>query len=162
MPGGGGRPLVSRIADRINGISEAVLFGLIATMIVVTTLQVICRFCFEALSWSEELTRFLLVFASLLGAAIAFRRGSHMAVTFVARRLPEGLQKILGVAVHLLGVLFFAVVVWYGARMMATEAGQATPAMGLSMSWLYAFYPLVGGIILLHLAAGILETVRGR
>ena len=66
-------------------------------MIFFTTLQVVTRVFFTALSWSEEITCFLLVYASLVGAAVAFKRGSHIAVTFIVQRLPAGVQKALAI-----------------------------------------------------------------
>jgi TRAP-type C4-dicarboxylate transport system permease small subunit len=142
-------------------VSERLLFFLMLLMIGVTTAQVFFRFFFEALTWSEELSCFLLVLASLLGAAIAFKRGSHIAVTFLTQKLPGSLQKAMAVLVNLLGILFFAIVAYYGAVLMKSEAGQTTPAMMISMAWVYAMYPALGAVIMLHLAAGLGEIVKG-
>ncbi len=158
---GASRPLLQVLSDSVNRLSERLLFFLMLLMIGVTTAQVFFRFFFEALTWSEELSCFLLVLASLLGAAVAFKRGSHIAVTFVTQKLPPGLQKGMAVLVNLLGILFFAIVARYGAVLMRTEASQTTPAMMISMSWIYAMYPVLGAVIILHLAAGIGEVLKG-
>lgn len=156
----GNARLLSRISDKINHVSEIALFALMGLMITVTTLQVIFRFFFQALGWSEELTRFLLVLTSLVGTAIAFKRGSHIAVTAFVNRLPGPLKKLTGLMVHLCGLFFFGVVVRYGAILMRSEASQTTPAMGLSMSWIYAMYPVMGTVILIHLLDGLCTTWR--
>lgn len=158
----GPRPLLLLLSDRINDASECFLFFLMLLMIAVTTLQVVCRFFFTALAWSEELTCFLLVLASLVGAACAFKRGSHMAVTFLVQRLPQGLQRLLALLVHILGVTFFAVVAWYGAALVRSEGSQTTPALGISMSWVYLMYPLFGSIIILHLLSGLLTLWKAK
>ncbi len=124
-------------------------------MITVTTMQIICRLFFEALIWSEELTTYLLVASSLLGAAIAFKRGSHIAVTFLVHKLPLPLKKATELLVQGIGILFFFVVAYYGGVLMKSEAMQTTPAMGISMTWIYLMYPVVGSIVLLHLVAGL-------
>ncbi len=154
-------PFLPRLSDFINRISERILFVLILLMIAVTTGQVIFRFFFTALTWSEELSCFLLVLASLLGAAIAFKRGSHIAVTFVMQKLPSNLQKVMAVSVNLLGVVFFLIVSFYGAILMKTEFRQTTPAMQISMAWVYSIYPLLGIVIILHLVAGVTDIVKG-
>ncbi|MFQ3620243.1 MAG: TRAP transporter small permease [Spirochaetales bacterium] len=120
-------------------------------LVSVTVLQVVFRFFFTALTWSEELASFLLVWVSLLGAAVAFKRGSHIAVTFLIEKLSPTGKQWVQVFISLLGLLFFGIVVWYGSVMMHTEASQVTPAMGLSMRWIYLMYPLAGGICLLHI-----------
>ena len=147
-------PLV-RLSDYVNKVSEIVLFTMMLAMIAVTTMQIICRLFFEALIWSEELTTYLLVASSLLGAAIAFKRGSHIAVTFLVHKLPLPLKKATELLVQGIGILFFFVVAYYGGVLMKSEAMQTTPAMGISMTWIYLMYPVVGSIVLLHLVAGL-------
>ena len=158
---GAPRPLLQVFSDKVNRASEALLFLLMLLMIGVTTAQVLFRFFFEALTWSEELSCFLLVLASLLGAAVAFKRGTHIAVTFLTQKLPGGARKGAAVLVNLLGILFFGIVAVYGVVLMKTEAGQTTPAMMISMAWVYAIYPVLGAVIILHLAAGIGEILKG-
>jgi TRAP-type C4-dicarboxylate transport system permease small subunit len=160
--GGTKRPPLLLLSDIVNRASEAVLFLMIMVMIAVTTLQVVCRLFFEALIWSEELTTFLLVASSLLGAAVGFKRGSHIAVTFAVNRLPEKAKTAASVFVQLVGLVFFAVVAYYGAVLMKSEAMQTTPAMGISMTWIYLMYPVIGAVILLHLLAGFGDTVGRR
>ena len=147
-------------SDRINAWSEKALFGLMVAMIFFTTLQVITRVFFTALSWSEEITSFLLIYASLVGAAVAFKRGSHIAVTFIVQRLPAGSQKALAVLVHLFGIAFFAVIAFYGIVLMKAESHQTSPAMMIPMLWVYLIFPVLGGVIILHLLAAIGQTLR--
>ncbi len=158
---GASRPLLQVLSDSVNVWSERALFVLMLLMIGVTTAQVVFRFFFQALTWSEELSCFLLVLASLLGAAVAFKRGSHIAVTFVTQKLSGGMRKAMAVLVNLLGILFFGIVVFYGVLLMKTEAGQTTPAMMISMAWVYAMYPVLGAVVILHLLAGLGEIFGG-
>jgi TRAP-type C4-dicarboxylate transport system permease small subunit len=162
-PSAGRGPAPSRLlraSDALNVASERLLFVLMLAMIFFTTLQVVTRVFFTALSWTEEITIFLLVAASLVGTAIGFKRGSHIAVTLLAERLSAGGQKILATLVHLLAVAFFAVFAFYGVVLMRTEAHQISPALEIPMFWVYSSFPVVGCLILLHLAAGIAETWR--
>jgi TRAP-type C4-dicarboxylate transport system permease small subunit len=154
------RPLLLTWSDRINGWSEKALFGLMLAMIFFTTIQVIFRVFLTALSWSEEVTCFLLVYASLVGAAVAFKRGSHIAVTFIVQRLPAGSQKALAILVHLLGIVFFVVIAFYGLLLMKTESHQTSPALMIPMVWVYMIFPVLGGVIILHLLAAIGQTLK--
>jgi len=154
------RPLLLAWSDRINAWSEKVLYGLMVAMIFFTTLQVVTRVFFTALSWSEEITCFLLVYASLVGAAGAFKRGSHIAVTFIVQRLPAGGRKVMTILVHLLGIGFFAVIAYYGVLLMKAESHQPSPAMMLPMAWVYLIFPVLGAVIILHLLAAIGQTLK--
>jgi TRAP-type C4-dicarboxylate transport system permease small subunit len=150
--------LLHSLSDRINAITEVALFITIVAMVIVTLLQVVFRFFFEALSWSEELSCFLLVLASLLGAAVAFKRGSHIAVRFILDKLPPVAQRALQTIISMLGIGFFAVVAYYGAILMGTEASQSSPALSLSMKWVYLMYPVTSGVIMLHFVDSIART----
>lgn len=153
-------PLVP-LSARINGLCEVLLFVLMIAMIVITTAQVVCRLVTQALTWSEELTRFLLVAASLVGAAVAFYRGSHISVAFVIEKLPKRGQTLVFLVMQALGVLFFGVLARYGHVIMEREALQTTPALGISMSVLYAQFPLFSAVVILHLLATAEIYLRG-
>ena len=130
-------------------------------MVGLTVAQILCRVFFQALVWSEELVRFSLVAASLVGASVAFYRGSHISISFLTDRLPSGLRLAVQVAMRLGAVAFFVVVAWYGWVLMGTEAFQTTPALGISMRWVYAMYPLFGAVVILHLVAGFADLMGG-
>ncbi len=153
-------PLVS-LSVFVNKICEVLLFVLMLAMIAMTTAQVVCRLVTQALTWSEELTRFLLVTVSLLGAAVAFFRGSHISVTFFVDKLPKGLRSLVFFAVQLAGVGFFCVLARYGWILMEHEARQMTPALGLSMKLLYCQFPIFSAVVILHLLANIEKYLKG-
>lgn len=155
-------PLLLSWSNLVNNWSEKALFGMMIAMIFFATLQVITRVFFTALSWSEEITCFLLVYASLVGAAVAFKRGSHIAVTFIVQRLPAGCQKTLAVLVHILGIGFFGIIACYGAILMKVESNQTSPAMMIPMVWVYMIFPIIGAVIILHLLAAISQTLKRR
>ena len=114
-------------------------------MVGLTVAQILCRVFFQALVWSEELVRFSLVAASLVGASVAFYRGSHISISFLTDRLPSGLRLAVQVAMRLGAVAFFVVVAWYGWVLMGTETFQTTPALGISMRWGLRYVPVVWG-----------------
>ena len=67
---------------------EGVTIIFIVVMLGSTLIGVADRFVLGiGLSWTEELSRFLLVWASLLAAAVATKRRSHFRVAFVIERL---------------------------------------------------------------------------
>ncbi len=148
-----------KISDTINAITEYIVFAMMVAMTVVIILQIIFRFFFTALSWSEEVARFLLVWSSLLAAAIGFKRGSHITVTFLVTRFPERIKKTLGVIAYIFEAIFFFIVIIFGITLMKVQSSQTSAALLISMSYIYAIYPIGGSIILLHLIAHILELL---
>jgi len=154
------RTFLGKLSDRVNTACEAGLFATLALMTVITILQIICRMWFRALTWSEELTSFLLVFATFLGTAVAFKRGAHLAVVFLIDVLPNQVKKGALLAIELLGIGFFAMVAWYGAMFAVQERMQMASSMPISMGWLYMVFPLTGVITILHLTERIENLLR--
>lgn len=149
-------------SDRINHYCEMGLFVTMVGMTVVTILQIIFRLWFRALTWSEELTCFLLVIASFLGTAIAFKRGAHIAVTFLLDIMPKPLRKLCMAGISFVGIAFFAAVSWYGGVLCWQERAQTATAIAISMSWIYLIFPLSGVIIIFHLAAQVEEIFHSK
>ena len=146
------RSFLGKLSDRVNTACEMGLFATLTLMTAVTILQIVCRIWFRALTWSEEATCFLLVFASFLGAAVAFKRGANIAVSFLLDVLPGPVKKGALLIIELLGIAFFGVVAWYGAVLCVHERMQVASSMPISMGWIYMVFPLTGAITILHLA----------
>lgn len=150
-----------RWSDRANTVCEIALFVTMVLMTIVTLLQIVFRLWFKALTWSEELTCFLLVAASFLGTAIAFKRGSHIAVTFLMGAMPVPLKRLTLLLIDGVGIAFFAVLTGYGAELCRQEASQMATALSISMSWVYLIFPVTGVVVLLHLIAHGESVLRG-
>ena len=146
------RSFLRKLSDRVNSACEMGLFATLALMTIVTMLQVICRTWFKALTWSEEATCFLLVFASFLGTTVAFKRGANIMVNFLLDALPGPVKKGALLVIELLGIAFFCIVTWYGAALCVQERMQVASSMPISMGWIYLVFPLTGAVTILHLA----------
>jgi len=154
------RPL-SILSDKVNHLCEMTLFVLMIAMVLLTTFQIFCRLFSDALIWSEELTRFMLIGSSLIGATVAFKKGSHIAITFLVDKMGPSLKKAMAVLVQLISIFFFVVVGWYGYTIMGNMSFQTTPALGISMSWVYLMYPVFSVIVLIHLVDSFFSILRG-
>lgn len=76
--------------DRVLGAVEKWLFViLMSLMTIVVTLQVIFRYVIHSsLPWSEELSRYCMVFVTFIGVSAGLRAGTHTCVDFLAQILP--------------------------------------------------------------------------
>ena len=113
----------------------------------------------SSLSWSEELARYVFVWAIFLGASAAARRGQHIVMGAVVSLFPEGVQRALGLFASLAFVGFAALLVVVGATLVDTARVQVSTGLQISIAWVYAALPVGAGLTLLHLLCGL---VRGR
>jgi TRAP-type C4-dicarboxylate transport system permease small subunit len=154
------RSFLGRLSDGVNGVCEMGLFATLTLMTVMTILQIVCRIWFKALTWSEEVTCFLLVFASFLGTTVAFKRGSNIAVNFMLDVLPKPARKIVMIAIELTGIVFFGAMAWYGAVLCIEERMQMASSMPISMAWMYLVFPFTGVVAILHLAVHVENLLK--
>src|SRR5580765_3834636 len=122
---------------------------LIGAMTVLVTIQVFARYVLnDTPPWSEELCRYLFVWASFLGACLAMGRAAHLGVDSLVVRLPAPLRETLRHAVTVLVALFAGMLVWQGAALVPAMATQRSPSMGISLMYVFAAIPVAGAIML--------------
>ena len=110
------------------------LAALTAAMTIVVLLGVFTRYVLnDALPWTEEVARYILIWLSWLGGGIAMRRGSHIAVDlFIDKLSPPARAAILFLG-RVLVLVFLAICVVYGLDLVRRVAMQSTIALGISM-----------------------------
>ena len=152
---------VSLVSKEVDRVATFFAVAIMLTMTVVITLQIVCRFFFTALSWSEELSRYLMIWLTFLGASMAVKRGTHIAVTFAVSSLPEPLKRALSLLVYALCLYFFVLVAHYGWKLMNMQAFQVSAGIGISMRYVYLSLPVGGMLCGIHTLSEILHTVAG-
>jgi TRAP-type C4-dicarboxylate transport system permease small subunit len=103
-------------------------------------------------SWTEELARFLLIWTSMLGAALAFERRAHLGVDYLVGKFHPDARVALQLASHLLVLIFATLVLVKGGWMLVEttlSSGQVTPALGLKKWVVYAVVPVSGVFVIL-------------
>lgn len=134
---------------------KGVVAALYAIIVAVGTLQVLSRFVFGfSLSWSEELIRYLFFWSVLLTAAVIAGEGGHLRVDYLSERMSPPLRRGVEHFNDLLFLAFAGALVWLGGELAwrAAEGGSRSPAMEVSMAWVYAAFPIGGALMIgLHL-----------
>ena len=88
--------MIRKIFDNIE---EIITVPLMAALLVVLTWQIGTRWLLNDPSlWSEELARVLFMYMSLIGCAMAIKRGTHVNITFFSDKLPERVSN--GLTLH--------------------------------------------------------------
>jgi TRAP-type C4-dicarboxylate transport system permease small subunit len=148
---------LSRISDFLNRICEVALIILLAAMAVVVFLQVLFRYLLHLpLFWTEEFARYCLVWASLLGAAIALKRGEHIAVTFLLDTLPKRAAGVLTMVAQVSVMLILTVMVWGGIKLVLVTSAQISPALRIPMAVPYLALPVGAVIMLCHVVNSLM------
>ena len=152
-----------KLLNRINSLVELIVSAMLLVIVGVIFLQVIFRFVLHSsLPWSEELSRYLLVWVSFLGASIGVKRKSHIGVEFLVSLFPKGWKKRAEFFVSAASCVFFATLVIYGRLILRTVGMQLSPAMEISMALPYSSILAGGALMLIYSAFQMAEILTGR
>lgn len=120
-----------------------------ALIVVLTILQVFCRFVLDSpLIWSEELAQLLLVWVTFVGAAVVCWDGRHLNVSVLFDRLPARWRKPVSIFNAVVAIAVLVVLVVGALPLIRINMNVDMSALGISASWLRA-PAIVGGILMI-------------
>ena len=87
---------MTKVVHAVDTVLKWFLASLMAAIVLVVSWQVISRFVLNApSSITEELSRTLLIWIGMVGAAFAYRTGQHLGLDILTRKLPLAWQQRL-------------------------------------------------------------------
>ena len=135
-------------------------FLLMLLMVAVIFAQVVARYILSnSLSWSEELGRYLFVWMTFIGSAIAVRNKLHVSLDMFVCHLPRALQKFCLLISYVSMIIFTSVVIYGGYKFFIKGSNQISAAMQLPMHYVYIVLPVGGGLILFYLLKNLYEDI---
>lgn len=155
-----------RLKQPIDRVLEAALVLLFFTLFVCVIIQVFTRYVLnDPAIFTEEASRFAIIWLSLLGTAYACGRLEHMAYTMLPEKLsgPKLLAHMRSVAVIVLS--FGVTVMVYGGGKLVLRAlqfNQLSATLALPMGYVYLCIPISGLLIVFYQALIILKPAHFR
>jgi len=138
----------------INKLIEYLLVIIFTLLVVDVVWQVFSRYVLgRSFSFTEEFARFALIWLSLLGAAYLNGKQAHLSMDYLTSKLSaEDLQKRKKVLEGMMLVFALFVLVIGGGNLVYTTflLGQKSPAMGISLGYVYSIIPISGLIIMFY------------
>jgi len=140
-------------ASRPFHAEEALAALMMGLLCLITLGNVLTRY-FTSISFAftEEFSVFLVVVMTFVGAATAFTRGNHLAITFLVDRLPPRGRVWQGRLALLCAVTMFGMLAWQGALMWWDDyqIGLTSPGLGLPQWWYTLAVPVLSALIVLR------------
>jgi len=148
--------ILQRTYRKFNTFIKWFLAILMMVIAALTFYQVVMRYVFNnSPSWSEELVRFMFIWSTFLAAAIGIKEHIHIGIDVFVKILPQSVQKIIQTIVYLAIIFFSGYMIKYGWAVTQMTKRQASPAIGIPMSWIYISVPVMGVLLIMYC---IMET----
>jgi len=157
-------PAFHELKARVDTGLGWVLSAMMGLAVVNVLWQVFTRYVLADPSrYTDELSRFLLIWVGLLGASYAAGKRMHLAIDLLPTRLTGKAHEALGLVIDLSIFLFALVVmVFGGVRLVALQLmlEQTSAALQVPLGYVYMALPVSGLLIMFYSALYILDRIR--
>jgi TRAP-type transport system small permease protein len=142
------------LLDRFCRVLDGAMVLLLALMVLLVFGNVVLRYAFDSgITVSEELSRWLFVWMTFLGAIVAIKERGHLGTDMLVSRLPKAGKKACLVVGHLL-MLYVTWLLFQGSLAQTKINWEVeAPVSGLSMALFYGsgvFFAVFAGLLLLR------------
>jgi len=142
-----GGSAMAKLLDFYCEVLKAAIAMCLAAMVVLVFSNVVLRYVFNSgIAISEELSRWLLVWLTFLGAIVALRRHAHLGVDTLVRTLPPRGRFVCFVVSYLLMLYADSLLTLGSWKQVVLTFGDAAPASGISVGLFFYSSGLVFGI----------------
>lgn len=142
------------ISTLIQKIEIVIPLSCMVLMTIITFIQVVARYLFGfSFSWAEEISRYLVIWITFVGSAIAFRKGAHVSVSALVNVLPTKIRSNVILFSRLITIAFFIVLGYYGLIHTINQSIhlQLGPATRLPMAIPYSAIPIGSVLVISYL-----------
>ena len=109
------------VSDTVGRIVGYITMALTTVMLTLVLAQVVFRGFRASISWSEELSRMLLIWIGMLGAGIGVKHGAHVGMDILVEYLPRRAALVVSILIKI-AVIIFSIVFAYHATIAAAAA----------------------------------------
>jgi TRAP-type C4-dicarboxylate transport system permease small subunit len=147
----------------IGGFDRAATFTACASVVVLlvcVALGVITRAFGEPLIWTDELSRFLMVWLAVFGWVLASRKRIHVRIRYFQDHLPARAHKAVELFIQAALTIFGLLLTWYSVGLVAKNHDLTALSLPISMAWMYVPMVLAGVVTAVQGACEIAETIH--
>jgi TRAP-type C4-dicarboxylate transport system permease small subunit len=127
----------------LSRILEVIMVTILTIMVGLVFGNVVARYVFNsAITWAEEVARFLFVWLTFVGASFGLMKGLHLGMDMVVVRFSPRTRSLVEVVNGFIILAFLGVWVVGGVHLIQANLDYMSPATGFSMGLVYMIGPL--------------------
>ncbi len=152
------KSIIPSVEMVISSVSLVMMTG-------ITVVQVFNRYVLQSsLDWSEELARYLFIWAVYVGCSYATQMDRHLEVTILRTIFKGKFARPITILASILTLAFciFATVLGIKFVMFLASTGQKTPALEIQAYWVYLCMPVGLGFMSLRTFERLWWLITGK
>ncbi|UCG06230.1 MAG: TRAP transporter small permease [Desulfobacterales bacterium] len=150
------------VSRGLDTVTKWICVILVFLMTVEVLTAVFFRYVLNApIKWGEELARFIMVWAGLLGISIALKDGEHIGLEMLTGKLSGRPLYLVKLIINLMIFIFLLVLFIWGIEICRQAWDSFMPGLQISWTWSHLAVPVTAAIQLIHVFAWLLEQTAG-
>ena len=138
-------------ADKLAKITLFVIKVLTGILVVTVLVGVFFRYVVrDSLSWTEELARYLMIWAALLAVSVGIKDKEHVGIQLLIKQFPPLITKIITFIVYIIIMVFLGVLTFKGYQVADKAKTQLSLALNISMYWPLMSIPVSGVLAIIQ------------
>ncbi|MFZ5754171.1 MAG: TRAP transporter small permease [Bacillota bacterium] len=138
----------------LGRIAEVLTAASICIQMLIMFAGVIFRYFLKSpLTWSDELSCYLLVLVTFFGGYVALRNEALAKIELFLIQIPAKPRKFLVFIANVLILILLLAIIYYGTTLVFSPViiKQRTPALDLPMYWFYSIIPAAAVMMIVRL-----------
>ncbi|MGD6855717.1 TRAP transporter small permease [Bacillus infantis] len=131
-------------------------------VIIVVMIQIMSRYLPYTAIWTEELTRYLFLYAICFGAPLALLRGEFINVDLIFAKMSHNVRRFYEVFIYLLILFLGAILVKEGWFFYQLGKNQTSATMPFQMSAIHASILIMSIFLVLYSIVKIIRLIRNK
>ncbi len=160
-------PTLAALARALGRINEAIgnagrngAGALLVVMTIVIMIQIVSRYIFNnSISWSEELSKSLMVWTAFLVAPWAYRHGANVSIDLFVEATPRRLQALIQILITVLVIWIVGIFLGESFALVGRGMQSGSATLPVPTGYFYAVIPVSLSAMLLVGAETLLRNV---
>ena len=153
--------ILKKLYQILLRILEVIAMITIGLMVIVVFYSVISRFVLNSsIAWAEEVSRFLMMWMTFVGAVVAFEEDKHMRFDSLVNVFPEKLRAVVLIAGYALIFVLLVNLTRGGLTYALNSWNWTSPATHTHYGYVYMVAPVCLGIMALQSVLKIILVAR--
>ena len=154
--------LLTRMNARLARYGMYLSVGGLFVIVAIVAYQVFGRYVMNSSpTWAENLALVLILYVTLIGAAVGVRDAGHIGMESMLILLPEWLRNKIEMVIHVLVAIFGCAMVYNGLILGTSVAGYKLANIQLSEAWRYVPLVVSGALIVLFSIEHLIALIKG-
>ncbi|MBB6479995.1 TRAP transporter small permease [Spirochaeta isovalerica] len=148
---------------KIEKLFNMVLISFTTAMFIIVIFNVFMRFVLNnSIGWADELSRFIFIWISFLGAVLAYKSDEHVGLSFIVDKIKSSAVRKSLFFIQRLAVLFVLLIMTYYGYIVTISAKNVSPALSITLSTVYMIVPFCALLMTLLAIGKIAALFSGK